>query len=204
MAFSAWLSLFTICLLGAMSPGPSLAMVTKHTLAGGRLNGIATAWAHALGIGMYAFLTIIGLSIVLQKAQWLFQAISLVGAVYLAYLGWKALRSQGGVAANVARGVRISVWQSAKEGLMISMLNPKIALFFTALFSQFITLSHDVTSRMIVVMTPLIVDGLWYTFLTLLFSSAAVLTRLKRKAVLIDRISGVVLIALACRVVVNI
>ncbi|ASA57293.1 LysE family translocator [Vibrio gazogenes] len=204
MAFSAWLSLFTICLLGAMSPGPSLAMVTKHTLAGGRLNGIATAWAHALGIGTYAFLTIIGLSIVLQKAQWLFQAISLVGAVYLAYLGWKALRSQGGVATNVATGMRISVWQSAKEGLMISILNPKIALFFTALFSQFITLSHDVTSRTIVVMTPLIVDGLWYTLLTLLFSSAAVLTRLKRKAVLIDRISGVVLIALACRIVVNI
>jgi threonine/homoserine/homoserine lactone efflux protein len=176
-------------------------MVTKHTLAGGRLNGIATAWAHALGIGTYAFLTIIGLSIVLQKAQWLFQAISLVGAVYL---GWKALRSQGGVATHVATGMRISVWQSAKEGLMISILNPKIALFFTALFSQFITLSHDVTSRTIVVMTPLIVDGLWYTLLTLLFSSAAVLTRLKRKSVLIDRISGVVLIALTCRIVVNI
>lgn len=87
---------------------------------------------------------------------------------------------------------------------MISMLNPKIALFFTALFSQFITLSHDVSSRAIVVMTPLLVDGLWYTLLALLFSSSAVLTRLKRKAVLIDRISGVVLIALACRIVVNI
>ncbi|KUI97509.1 LysE family translocator [Vibrio sp. MEBiC08052] len=204
MAFSAWLSLFTICLLGAMSPGPSLAMVTKHTLAGGRLNGIATAWAHSLGIGAYAFLTIIGLSIVLQKAQWLFQAISLIGAVYLAYLGWKALRSQGGVAASVDTGIRVSLWQSAKEGLMISMLNPKIALFFTALFSQFITLSHDVSSRAIVVMTPLLVDGLWYTLLALLFSSSAVLARLKRKAVLIDRISGVVLIALACRIVINI
>ena len=47
MTITIWLSLFTICILGAMSPGPSLAMVAKHSLTGGRGNGLATAWAHA-------------------------------------------------------------------------------------------------------------------------------------------------------------
>ncbi|MDW6005288.1 LysE family translocator [Vibrio mangrovi] len=204
MTFSAWLSLFAVCLLGAMSPGPSLAMVTKHSLAGGRRNGIATAWAHAVGIGAYAFLTVVGLSIVLQQAQWLFRLISFAGAGYLAYLGWKAIRSQGGVAANLETGTNVSVWQSAKEGFLISMLNPKIALFFIALFSQFITLAHDRWSQTIVVITPLVVDGLWYTLLALFLSSPVILNRLKRKAVLIDRLSGVVLIALACRVLTTI
>lgn len=40
MTLTVWLSLFTICILGAMSPGPSLAMVAKHSLAGGRKNGL--------------------------------------------------------------------------------------------------------------------------------------------------------------------
>ncbi len=61
MTLTVWLSLFTVCLLGAMSPGPSLAIVAKHSLAGGRVNGLATAWAHAFGIGIYAFITLIGL-----------------------------------------------------------------------------------------------------------------------------------------------
>ena len=76
MTFTIWLSLFTVCLLGAMSPGPSLAMVAKHSLAGGRANGLATAWAHALGIGIYAFITLIGLAVVLHQSPLLFKTIS--------------------------------------------------------------------------------------------------------------------------------
>lgn len=201
MSISAWFSLFLVCLLGAMSPGPSLAMVTKHSLAGGRLNGFATAWAHAFGISIYAFLTVIGLSIVLHQAEWLFRGISLAGGIYLAYLGWKSLRSKGGVAERLKEGKKVSVWQSAKEGLLISSLNPKIALFFMALFSQFISLGHDWASRGILVATPFIVDGMWYTVITLLLSSAVVTEKLKTKAVLIDRLSGVILLGLAVRVV---
>ena len=58
MTLTVWLSLFTVCLLGAMSPGPSLAIVAKHSLAGGRVNGLATAWAHAFGTVSYTHLTL--------------------------------------------------------------------------------------------------------------------------------------------------
>lgn len=50
MTLTVWLSLFTVCLLGAMSPGPSLAIVAKHSLAGGRINGLATAWLMRLAL----------------------------------------------------------------------------------------------------------------------------------------------------------
>lgn len=201
MSVAVWGSLFFVCLLGAMSPGPSLAMVTKHALSGGRANGIATAWAHACGIGIYAFLTITGLTIVLHQARWLFTGISLVGALYLVYLGCKALRANAGVSSNLESGQRVSIRQSAKEGLFISMLNPKIALFFMALFSQFVAIGHDWSSRSLLIATPVIVDGLWYTIITLLMSSSMIVNTLKSKAKMIDRVSGVVLIALAIRVV---
>ncbi|EKO3903256.1 LysE family translocator [Vibrio fluvialis] len=204
MTFTVWLSLFTICILGAMSPGPSLAMVAKHSLAGGRKNGLATAWAHAFGIGLYAFITLIGLAVVLHQSPLLFKTISYAGAFYLAYLGLNALRSKGGVAAKLESGESVSVWQSAREGLMISLLSPKIALFFIALFSQFVAVGNEFSSKALIVVTPFVVDGLWYTFITFLLSSPRLLDKLRARAVLIDRLSGVVLIALALRVVMTV
>ncbi|MBY7827626.1 LysE family translocator [Vibrio fluvialis] len=204
MTFTVWLSLFTICILGAMSPGPSLAMVAKHSLAGGRKNGLATAWAHAFGIGVYAFITLIGLAVVLHQSPLLFKTISYAGAFYLAYLGLNALRSKGGVAAKLESGESVSVWQSAREGLMISLLSPKIALFFIALFSQFVAIGNEFSSKALIVVTPFVVDGLWYTFITFLLSSPRLLDKLRARAVLIDRLSGVVLIALALRVVMTV
>ncbi|CAM3955598.1 LysE family translocator [Vibrio neonatus] len=201
MSLHLWLSLFLICLLGAMSPGPSLATVSKHTLAGGRLNGIAAAWAHSCGIAFYAFITVIGLAVVLHKSELLFVSISLLGAAYLAYLGWKSLTSNGGIASTLEAGKPMSVKASAKEGLLISLLNPKIALFFIALFSQFVAEGNSLGSKAIVVMTPMLVDGLWYTFIALILSSPMLFERLKARGKLIDQLSGIVLIALACRVV---
>lgn len=204
MTFTIWLSLFTICILGAMSPGPSLAMVAKHSLAGGRLNGLATVWAHAFGIGIYAFITLIGLAVVLQQSPLLFKTISYLGAAYLAYLGYNALRSKGGVAARLESGEQTSIWQSAKEGFLISLLSPKIALFFIALFSQFVAVGDTFSAKSLIVMTPLIVDGLWYTLITFLLSSPKLIDKIRSKALLIDRLSGAVLILLALRVVMTV
>jgi threonine/homoserine/homoserine lactone efflux protein len=115
MTFTIWLSLFTISILGAMSPGPSLAMVAKHSLAGGRGNGISTAWAHAFGIAIYAFITLLGLAVMLHNSPMLFKGISYCGAVYLAYLGIKSLCSKGGVLQKLQSGQAISLKESARD-----------------------------------------------------------------------------------------
>lgn len=94
--------------------------------------------------------------------------------------------------------------QSAKEGFLISILSPKIALFFIALFSQFVALGNELSNQVIIVATPFIVDGLWYTFITLVLSSSKVVDKIRSKAQLIDRLSGVVLILLAARVVMTV
>lgn len=201
MTLTIWFSLFTVSLLGAMSPGPSLAMIAKHSLAGGRLNGLATAWAHAFGIGIYAFVTLIGLAVVLQQSPLLFKTISYAGGAYLVYLGYNALRSKGGVAERLESGRKTTVWQSAREGLLISLLSPKIVLFFIALFSQFVAVGDSIAAKGLIVVTPFVVDGLWYTLITFLLSSPRLIDKIRSKALIIDRLSGVVLILLAVRVV---
>jgi len=200
MTFTIWLSLFFISLLGAMSPGPSLAIVIKHSLSGGRTNGVFTGWAHAFGIALYAFMTIIGLVVALTHSPLLYKVISYAGAIYLAYLGFNALRVKGGVNEKLQTGKPVSVWASARDGFLISMLNPKIGLFFIALFSQFAVLDNQFSSKVIIVATPFLVDGLWYTFIAFIVSSHKWLAYLREHAVIIDRLSGIILIALAIRV----
>ncbi len=201
MTFSAWLGLLAICCLGAMSPGPSLAMVVRHTLSGGRLHGVVCAWAHSIGIGVYALITLLGLAAVLKASPVMFNAIAVVGALYLAWIGIQSLRSKGGMQQKLAAGKPSHLWEAARDGIAISLFNPKILLFFLALFSQFVLAAQTTVGQGLIVFTPLVVDGLWYTIIAFVLSHASVLPKLREKSQLIDRLSGVVLILLAIRVI---
>ena len=63
MDFLSWLQVLTICMLGAMSPGPSLAVILRNTIKGGKQQGVMTGVGHGLGIYFYAALVATGLSI---------------------------------------------------------------------------------------------------------------------------------------------
>ncbi|OBQ46633.1 LysE family translocator [Halodesulfovibrio spirochaetisodalis] len=201
MSFSVWMSLVVICILGAMSPGPSLVVVAKNCLGGNWKNGVVTAWAHALGVGMYALASVLGLAIVLQHNPFIFKIIAYLGAGYLFWIGFNAVQSKGGVVAKLSAGKQSTLFESARDGAMISMLNPKLALFFLALFSQFVVASNASESRAVVVATPVLIDGLWYTAVSFMLTRPAVLDAIKDRAVLVDRLTGIVLMALAVRVI---
>lgn len=203
MSFADWLSLFAISILGAASPGPSLAVVVKNTLGADKLTGFVTSWAHALGIGVYAILTVFGLTIILKQTPWLFNIITYAGALYLAWLGYKALSSKGGIASKLEKGEKISLVEAARDGVIISLFNPKIALFFIALFSQFIHEDMDFTGKLITTVTPFLTDGLWYSFIVLILSHSKILEFLRQKASLIDKLTGIVFILIAFRIVIS-
>ena len=73
---STWLPFALVCLLGAMSPGPSLATVIRNTVVGSRYHGIATGVSHAFGIGVYALLSVTGLIILIQEAPIIFRVLT--------------------------------------------------------------------------------------------------------------------------------
>ncbi|MDA9347799.1 LysE family translocator, partial [Porticoccaceae bacterium] len=62
-----WFSVTLACLLGAMSPGPSLAVIVGVILNQGRLAGMISALAHGLAIGAFALLTALGLVVLLSR-----------------------------------------------------------------------------------------------------------------------------------------
>jgi len=202
MTFIAWLSLVLICCLGAMSPGPSLALVLKQTANNGKTHAIVASWCHAFGIGLWAFACIFGLALVIAESKLLFQMITWAGAAYLLYIGVQAIRATAGNAEGTAQKTQqISVFRAGVEGAMISVLNPKTAIFFIAIFSQFISADASVLDQAIMVATPVVIDGLWYTLVSLVLAKGPILNWLKEKSQWVNRISGTIFILLAIRVV---
>ncbi|SEN03996.1 LysE family translocator [Halomonas caseinilytica] len=199
MPFSLWLSLAAICAMGAMSPGPSLALVLRHTLGGGRTPGVVAALSHALGVGLYALLTVWGLGALIERFPSLFQAITWAGAAYLAWLGIKALRAGRSGALN-ADAMVTSGMQAAREGMLVALANPKLILFFVALLSQFVTPDMSLAARAIIVCTAMLIDGGWYVLVAVGLSHSRVLPWLQARAHWINRATGVLLLALALRV----
>lgn len=204
MGLSEWLSLAAICSMGAMSPGPSLALVVRHTLRGSRAHGLVAAVAHGAGIALYAGLTVAGLAVVITRSPTLFDLLRYGGAAFLAYLGLKALLSRGGAGKALTPeggGSRLKLGTSGRDAFLIAFLNPKIAVFFLALFSQFVRPEAGVAEKAGMAGLAAGIDAAWYALVALALSHSAVLERMRARADLLDRAFGVILLALAVRVV---
>ncbi|MEP4599793.1 LysE family transporter [Saccharospirillum sp.] len=202
MTWATWLAVVSICMLGAMSPGPSLAVVLKQTLAGGRSNGIVVALTHGLGIGLYALLSIFGLAALITASPVAFTALQWSGALYLAWLGVKGLRARANPEAELPDVPTTA--SAARDGFLVVFLNPKVAVFFIALFSQVVGADTSVLAKLGYAATAMVIDGGWYLVVAWLFSTPAWLERLKRHSVWFERVFGVILVALAGRLVVSI
>ncbi|KAF0286558.1 lysine transporter LysE [Spiribacter sp. SSL99] len=202
MTVSAWLSLLAICLLGAVSPGPSLALVIRNTVNRGRGAGLITAVSHGLGVGVYALATALGLAAVIATHETLHSAITLAGAGYLLWLGASAMRAGHPAAEAGAQPAPADVMPgrgvaAARDGLTMALLNPKIAVFFLALFSQFVTPGAGAPTVALLAGTATVVDAGWYALVATGLSASGGAAWLRRRRVWIERLTGAVLVFLA-------
>jgi len=195
-----WLSLVSICLLGAMSPGPSLAVMMKCTLARrgspaeNARAGYSAALAHGVATGLYGLLTVSGLALVITQAPSLYRAIQVLGAMYLLYLGIGSFRSS---ATGNPHEEGPAAENPALQGFLVAFLNPKLAVFMLALFSAFLQPHFGITEKLLMATTVGVTDAAWYVFIVSLISRQAFMGWLERYANTINRVLGVVLILLA-------
>ncbi|MFI3246649.1 MAG: LysE family translocator [Ferrimonas sp.] len=199
MTFLTWLPLATICFLGAITPGPSLALVISNTVAGGTRQGVLTGLGHGLAVGLYALFTALGLALLISQTPWLFAAIQYAGAAFLLYSAVKIIMSKPAVAGDESS--HRSRFRGFTGGFLIAFLNPKLALFFLALFSQFITDDQSVADQVIMMLTAGGIDALWYTAVALGIGQTGLLAWLKVRARQVDLASAFVFIGLAIAVV---
>lgn len=197
-----WLSLASVCLAGAASPGPSLAVVVSASLSGGKLGGLVAAWAHALGVGLYAGLTVLGISALVTADQRIFITIQTLGALYLLWLARSLWFSVPADEAN-AQPSPAKTRSTARDGFAIAFLNPKLAVFMLALFSQFVHPDASTSTKVFMAITALLVDGLWYTLITMVFTREKWIAALRENAGGIDRIFGLLLAIVALVILVR-
>lgn len=202
MSSLLWLSLILVCLLGALSPGPSLVVVVRETVSSGRRNGVIAGCSHALGVGLWALMTIHGLALLITRQQTVYSVLGYMGAAYLAYLGVQAWRHAGDSdLACVESGRQHTAWMAARQGILISLTNPKLALFFIALFSQFVGANQTALTHWGMILIATLIDGGWYTLVALLLSHPRPLALLRRHAGAVERLSGTLFLILALRVI---
>ena len=193
-----WLLLGVTLFAGAASPGPSLALVLRSTVSAGRHAGVLVALAHGIGVWLYALAVVFGVAAVLLHMPSLMLAVQLGGVVFLLYLGAQMMR--GGLAASENNpedtadpaSVRSS-GQHLLDGFLIVFLNPKIMVFFLAVFSQFLTPQQSIETQVLAATLAGLVDGLWYGLVAVMVSLGSFGAFLRRHRVKIDLLFGAAL-----------
>ena len=192
MSLLIFLKIFTVCLLGAMSPGPSMVVVINNAIFKNRFNGILTSIGHGVGIGIYALFAVLGIALIIKTNLYVFNIIKFLSIIFLVYLGVKLIIANDKL--EFDRKDIKSGFTSFLQGLSISLLNPKIFIWFVAIYSQFMSVDNDMIFNTILILTASIIDAIWYVILTLLVTTNIALDFIKDKSVLLQKFVGSVFI----------
>ena len=202
MSLLIFLKIFAVCLLGAMSPGPSMVVVINNAIFKNRLNGILTSIGHGIGIGIYALFAVLGIALIIKTNLYVFNVIKFLSIIFLVYLGVRLIISKDKLEFD-AKDIN-SGFTSFLQGLSISLLNPKIFIWFVAIYSQFMSIDNDMFFNTILILTASIVDAIWYVILTLLVTTNIALDFVKDKSVLLQKFVGSVFIIIGLLLLIDI
>lgn len=192
MSFSIYCAFLLACIVVMIVPGPAVTVVLANGLRHGRRAGLLNVAGIQLGLALTMGVVLLGLSSLVAAAGHWFVLVKLAGAAYLIWLGIKLLRSTGELeAGDAARTPRGGFFV---QGLVVSLSNPKILLFFGAFFPQFLESGRDFTTQVLIMgITAMVVAAVTDSAYALLASRAGkVLSR--RRVRLMTRASGVTLI----------
>ncbi|WP_282277552.1 MULTISPECIES: LysE family transporter [Pseudomonadota] len=188
------IAVITITLLAVISPGPDFAMVTRNSLMLSRRAGVLTALGIGLGVLVHVTYTLVGVGLLIQQSLWLFNAIKLVGAVYLIYLGVKMLRAKpaGGLADSTV--APLSDAAALRTGFLTNALNPKTTVFIVSLFMQVVRPDTPLAVQIGYGAFISVAHMAWFSLVALCFSAGAVRDRLLAVRHWIDRAFGGLLV----------
>ena len=200
MEIKSLIILSFVCAMGAISPGPSLAVVIRNTISGGRAQGVMTGIGHGIGLGIYAFIAVMGLTSVLFHNENTFLILQWAGAIFLIWIAFNMITNKTSESSRTYDG---SGRRGFIEGFMIAFLNPKILVFFMAIFSQFINNDISNIDRIIVAVLAGIIDTFWYVMVALILAGTSFIDKIRMNAKKIDRSIGVILILVAASLIIK-
>lgn len=135
--FAHWSAFITAAFLLNLSPGPDMAFILGQTAR----RGIPAGFSAMFGIWSGAFIHVVfaalGLSAILATSALAFSVVKWLGAIYLIWLGIQAIRSKGSMLSAAEPTTQKGLLKIFQQGVWVSVLNPKVAVFFLAFLPQF-------------------------------------------------------------------
>ena len=204
-------TLFTAYLVAALalalSPGPDTMFVLASSASGGSRSGVAATFGISSGGLVHATLAALGISALIAASPVAFDALRIGGALYLLWIGAKALRDfvngLRATDATLAASGEASFWIAYRRGFMTNVLNPKVGIFYVAFLPQFANpeLGHIPLQIFLLGLTHNIIGSVWLVALSSLSGRAAqAFSRNPRIRAWLDGIAGLVYVALALRI----
>ena len=217
MTLDLWLLLAMTLLAGAMSPGPSVALVLRTAITHGRSSALAVALAHGVGISVYALAVVLGLAALIQNSVFFMNALQISGALFLLYLGCRMLFgvittltgvNKEGVDANDhsttnADNSILGLWQHALNGFLIVFFNPKVVIFFVAIFSQFLSADQLTSTQLFAAGLAGVIDATWYALVGILASNQRFAVTLNRASPFVDSAFGTLFVGFGIAVILS-
>jgi threonine/homoserine/homoserine lactone efflux protein len=199
--FRMLLSFLPVAALLTVTPGAATALVVRNAARGGRRHAFFTTSGNSLGVLGWGCFAAMGITTVVATSAAVFDAVKLAGAVVLVVIGLRSIRRRPEAEAQTSGGPgAVSGRAALRTGLITSLANPKLAVFFVALFPQFIPPGAAVLpSALAMVGVIVALDLVWYSLLAFLVARA-------RRAFVagpwgrrVERVTGAVLIGLGIR-----
>lgn len=230
MDLSLLLTLAVIHSVALISPGPDFAIMVKIATQQSRSTAIAAAVGISIAILAHTILSLTGVSLLIKSSHTLYLLVQIVGASYLAWMGFGALcaglailakrkasaSTNAGTnvdalsadvegTASIAGGLggAMSQKQGFLTGLYTNLLNPKALVFFLTLFSALITPSVTTCTKIASAVLLLSLSLAWFGFLAVMLSKAQVQLKLQRLTPIIDAIIGVIFMSVALAIYAN-
>ena len=191
MDLTALAPIVVVLCLGAISPGPSLAVLLRNTMEGGKARGVACGFGHGIGFGIYAFIAITGIAQLKASASGTAEVLEIIGGLFLLVLAGLMFRESSDEVEPHSSGRR-----GFTEGFLIAFLNPKILAFLLAVFSQFVQPDFTWGERAMVACIAMFIDGGWYILVALIISGTPLLGKLEDNSRKVELTMGCLLAGL--------
>ena len=192
----AWEAIFaagTFFFIGAISPGPSVMVVIRNTIIGGRTQGVACAIGHGIGFGIYAGSAVFGLIVLLENAPDVFFILQLIGVGLLIWYGYLMWNDEVKLDEdNHVDDTKVKR-QGFMEGFAIAFFNPKIALFLVAILAQVLEPGMGMGTKLAIGLLGMSIDMGWYLIVALALTGTGAVDWLRTRGQLIYRITAVAL-----------
>ncbi len=200
MDFSTIFAFLCAAVLLTLAPGPDILFVLTKSMAQGAKSGVLVAFGLVSGVFIYSLLASLGVLALVRSSKIVFEMVRYLGAAYLLYLAWRAWQSRKLMVLPSSQKGGVSFFSLYRTGLLMSLLNPKLMIFFLAFFPQFVNLEAPDAGQNIFILGIIFCVQAFFIMAGVAVGAARVAKQLREKpqtAQILNMITALVLFLIA-------